>query len=67
MGVMVRLDRADSLRAEARRCRQLATGLSNPRDVALLTGMAEEYELQALEWECGTWRSAAAPRPGDRR
>jgi len=60
MGVMVRLDEAARLRAEARRCRHLATGLSNPRDVDLLTAMAEEYELQALEWECGTWAS----RPG---
>lgn len=47
MGVFSEIGRSTALRDRARRCRILATGLSNEADRRILEGMAEEYEAEA--------------------
>lgn len=51
MWASVLLDHSESLRAQARRCRLLATGLTNEQDVLLLDRLADEYEAEAAKWE----------------
>jgi hypothetical protein len=52
MGMYAEIGRSSVLRDRARRCRVLATGLSNDADRKVLECMAEEYEAEArqLDW-----------------
>lgn len=45
------LDRSADLRARARRCRQLATGLTSLEDIRVLEQLADEYDAQADDAE----------------
>lgn len=64
MWASVLLDHSESLRAQARRCRLLATGLTNPDDIDLLEHMADEYECEATKWEQRAMSAAAATDEG---